>query len=244
MFTFITTYYDNSFYLEKFIERHRTARDYKIIIVDDCSQKYPAYDILKDANVTNINLFRVLDRVGFNSHGCRNLAMQQTTTEWNLLCDIDYDAIGVSIINEAIPDLDPTQPCFLPVVTFETKKKDCQSINDFLVTKNTYWKAGGYDTEFTGMHFGDRIFISRMTRGACEQVLFEECWLEEMESQIAHRVQIESNDLIEEFDKKEGKMIYSTAMKRLVDRTTQLVHSRWKHNIMCDPVPFRWEQQI
>jgi len=244
VFTLITTYYNNSHYLEKFIERHGTAEDYNIIIVDDCSQECPAFDILKNANVTNMKLFRVLDSLGFNSHGCRNLAMQRTTTEWNMLCDIDYDIVGANVINDTIHELDPSLPCFLPVVTFETKQKDRQSINDFIVTKDTYWKAGGYDTEFTGMHFGDRVFISRMMRGAADQVLIDDCWVIEMESQLASRIEIESNELIERFDKKEGKMFFSTAMKRLVDETAYLVHSRWKHEIMCDPVPFRWEQQI
>ena len=244
MFTLITTYFNNFNYLEKFIERHSTAKDYNIIIIDDCSQEHPAFDILKNTNIKNMKLFRVLDSLGFNSHGCRNLAMQRTTTEWNMLCDIDYDIQGIGGINEAIPDLVPSQPCFLPVVTFETKQKDRQSINDFLVTKDTYWKAGGYDIEFTGMHYGDRIFISRMTHGDNNQVLVDNCWLVEMETQKAKLREIKSKDLIERIDKKERIMFFSTAMKRLVNDTSNFVHSRWKHGIMCDPVPFRWEQQI
>ena len=37
--------------------------------------KFKAYNILQD--------------IGFNNHGCRNLAMLQSETHWNLLTDID-----------------------------------------------------------------------------------------------------------------------------------------------------------
>jgi len=35
-------------------------------------------------------------------------------------------------------------------------------INSFIIGKELFWEAGGYDESFTGHHWGDREFIERV----------------------------------------------------------------------------------
>ena len=99
MFNIIHTYYNEESFLIKRLEKYSYCEDYynKIIIIDDASIK-PAEPIIKDYNL-NIDLYNVLYDIGFNSHGCRNLGMDKTDCEWNLLIDIDWE-ISISTIKE------------------------------------------------------------------------------------------------------------------------------------------------
>ena len=57
----------------------------KLIIVDDGSMIYPAVDFLVKDDIPDCSLYRVPVDLGFNSHGCRNLAMTVSDKHLNLL---------------------------------------------------------------------------------------------------------------------------------------------------------------
>ena len=96
--TIITTYYNEKIFLEEFVrdfKQHKSIYpDLKLIIVDDGSQTNPAKDIV--VQEPDIQLFTVLEDLGFNSHGARNLGVEVTKTEWNLLIDVDYDLSSIN----------------------------------------------------------------------------------------------------------------------------------------------------
>jgi hypothetical protein len=248
MFTLITTYYDNPKLLESFV---RDNTGVPVIVVDDGSPTIPALSVLKSMEAKNVTLFRVSEDLGFNSHGCRNLAMQQSRTEWNMLVDIDYKIHNMGRVSDDLLDIDPTTPWFFPVIEFNGSAVTRVSINDFVVTRDTYWKAGGYDTEFTGMHQGDRMFIKRMLgdmdpRGVNPLILTGGCMLEEMRSAKMALVRVEEwGDVAKEVvDHVAGTFRYSPGIARLVDTTTREIRDRWLRGVPSDPVPFKWEQQV
>jgi len=136
----------------------------EIILVDDGSEEFPAYDIVKDFDYPNFQLWRVDEDLGFNSHGCRNLIAELADCEMILFSDIDCH-------------FSPETIAFLKRVTFNPEKlykfafySSASFIytpwpghpNVFAVSKDKFWEAGGYDESFTGWHHGDREFIDRL----------------------------------------------------------------------------------
>ena len=85
--------------------------------------------------------------LGFNSHGARNLGMQQSTTNWNFLTDVDND-IGC---------LDFQKIFDLP---FDNNDVYSFHTNSIILNKTTYWSCKGYDEEYVGVHYGDRYFLN------------------------------------------------------------------------------------
>ena len=164
-FTVGYTYYNEPELLKNQLEFWlRYPHEVEIILVDDGSQKYPAYEILKDLDIPNFQLWQVDEDLGFNSHGCRNLITKLASTDYILFMDIDCL-------------MSPDNMGFLKKIKFKennlyrfammngvTKKYFSWPghHNVFLVNKETFWAAGGYDESFTGYHKGDREFHRRL----------------------------------------------------------------------------------
>ena len=166
-----TTYYNNPKLLQSFVDRNLPYVD-ELIVVDDGSPKYPITDFLQPSN--KIRLFRVTEDYGFNSHGCRNLIMKQATNDWVVLIDIDraftepeiaYNIIKTTMLKETI----------LYRFTAFTNPSGIdahQSVNDFLIHKNHFFKAGGYDEELIGIRTGDRYFFEQLKHFGTEKILY------------------------------------------------------------------------
>ena len=136
---------------------------------DDGSQKFPLSEFFKKhPPLPNMRLFRVKEDIGFNSHGARNLLMQQTQTEWNFLTDIDRH-YTLNTFNKMV---DTHKRGTLVQGTyynlFETLKAsdDRFSLNEVMLSKTDFWKTGGYDEEFVNVHWGDRYFFDSLNRVA------------------------------------------------------------------------------
>jgi hypothetical protein len=164
-FTLGYTYYDEPELLREQLELwKRYPHQIQIILVDDGSQKYPAYDIVKDFEYPDFQLWQVDEDLGFNSHGCRNLIAEVADCEMILFSDIDCH-------------FSPETFAYLKRISFNPEKKYNFSFyssasfkytpwpghpNVFMVSKDKFWEAGGYDESFTGWHTGDREFVERL----------------------------------------------------------------------------------
>lgn len=147
--TIITTYYNEKIFLEEFVrdfKQHKSIYpDLKLLIVDDGSQTNPAKDIV--VQEPDIQLFTVLEDLGFNSHGARNLGVEVTKTEWNLLIDVDYDISSIDFSTIFNTQFDNDTIYFL-------------DNNAFIIHKDVFMSCYGYDEEYVNIHHGDRIFLS------------------------------------------------------------------------------------
>lgn len=158
MFNIITTYYNDPYLLENFLEKN-TRPDIKVIIVDDGSQKYPARDVLKVlGDISNIELYTIPIDYGFNSHGARNLGMHITDTEWNLLLDLDIECDVQYAIDMHKSDMTIYYGNHVRVDRFGDMSSELSIINNFMISKKLFWSVNGYDEEFTGHHYGDGMF--------------------------------------------------------------------------------------
>jgi len=104
--------------------------------------------------------------VRWNQDACRNLAVSQAETKWLLLTDIDHlipAATWRSIITQRLS--------WKKVYTFERKTGPGLSVrnphpNTWLLTRDTFEAAGGYDERFAGYYGTDGDFRDRLRRVA------------------------------------------------------------------------------
>jgi glycosyltransferase involved in cell wall biosynthesis len=166
-----TTYYNSPELLIDFIDYHKQYFD-EIIVVDDGSD-LPAEDYIKDRD--KIKLYRVPLDYGFNSHGCRNLIMKETSNDWNVLFDVDRAFIDPKAAIQTIKNRklkEQTVYLFEMFSNYNFPKTIHPSVNDFLIHRNHFWSAGGYDEELIGMRTGDRQYREQLLNFGQEKLLY------------------------------------------------------------------------
>ena len=171
MISFNITYYNEPKWLKwwylTFKELHDRGYDFYLNVCDDGSMRQPAEAFFeKNPPCEGMRLFRVIDDIGFNSHGSRNLLMKQTLTDWNLMSDIDrrYSKDTLIGIMEEEPLL--IKGHYYALKEILVASPDGFSVNEYLVHKKDFWKTGGYDEEFVNIHWGDRYFLETLRRVA------------------------------------------------------------------------------
>ena len=158
--------------MEKFVDDNIDHVD-ELVIVDDGSSQ-PINDIVTPSK--KLKLFRVKDDLGFNSHGCRNLIMTQASNDWVVMVDID----------RSFKD---------PHYSFETIKKRSlhikarylfivhvpdwgdgihSSVNDYLIHKDHFFSAGGYDEEIVGQRWGDREYFRQLLSADGKEIIMHD----------------------------------------------------------------------
>ena len=163
------TYYNDTEQLEHLLE---VWKDWPslvdIFLVDDGSQIFPAQEILHNWNKPDygpsFQLWRVPRDIGFNSHGCRNLIAKYASTDAIAFLDIDMEVstetIGRLMTKVYHPRSFYQHDCWIK--NKQTLMPYPGHMNSFIVNKELFWEAGGYDESFTGHHWGDREFIERV----------------------------------------------------------------------------------
>ena len=171
-FTAGYTYYNEP---ERLIELFRAWEKWPsgvdIFLVDDGSPDYPAINIVKkELNLSDygptIQVWRVSRDIGFNSHGCRNLIAKYATTDW--IAYFDSDVImyppDVALLKQVMFNKGSVyyHKCYQRYnQVIDNKQIGHQNV--FVVHKDDFWEAGGYDESFTGYHYGDREFLKRLS---------------------------------------------------------------------------------
>jgi hypothetical protein len=164
------TYYNDTEQLEHLLE---VWKDWPslvdIFLVDDGSQIFPAQDILHNWNKPDygpsFQLWRVPRDIGFNSHGCRNLIAKYASTDAIAFLDIDME-VSTETIGRLMTKIYHPRSFYQHDCWIKNKQELLPypgHLNSFVINKDLFWEAGGYDESFTGHHFGDREFIERVT---------------------------------------------------------------------------------
>lgn len=127
------------------------------LVIDDHSDT----PLQLDRGGLDLRLVRVDDDIDWNMPGCRNLAATLCDTPWMLFFDVDnvLDEAGLARIVTALPRLDRDR---LHVFRRTENGVDVEPhINSFLITRQGFWRAGGYDEDFSG-HYGFEDVLFRM----------------------------------------------------------------------------------
>lgn len=164
-----TTYYNNPDYLKRFVKRNLPYVD-ELIIVDDGSS-LPITDYLSPGN--KIRIFQVLKDYGFNSHGCRNLIMKQTTNDWVVLIDIDREFLEPEFVFNRLNTRPLNESTLYRFVAHSSLKESHKSVNDYLINRHHFFSAGGYDEEIIGQRWGDREYFKQLLHYGNERILLD-----------------------------------------------------------------------
>lgn len=228
-------YYENPQMLERQVENwNRYAGELRgalrVILVDDGSTKYPAYDIFKDCKIPK-KLYRVLDDIPWNQHGARNLgadrACKASENFWLFMSDMDI-LLTPEVANDLFRrQLDPKhyytfERAFLPDLT--RRKYHC---NTFMVKHSIYWAVNGYDEDYCGTYGGDGPFLRQLNTLAPRKHL-DDVLLYGVERDVVP-------DANTDLPRKEGR--FGDEYRRRFNRKRATGDERSK-----DPIRFRWEE--
>lgn len=184
MLTLVYTYYDNPMmlaqqYLLWASYPAELKSEIKIIIVDDASPKSPAIDVARPDGLPEIEIYRVMVDVPWHQDGARNLGADRATTPWIFVCDIDHALPEKYLwrLLKFIKTADRNK-----FYTFNRKELDGSPVvgkdglpkpafNIYVMTRDLYWKNGGYDEDLCGYYGTDGAFRRRLSEIARMQHL-------------------------------------------------------------------------
>lgn len=198
MITLIIPYYRNQKMLELQLKTWcayslQALRHFKFFIVDDGSPE-PAEPIVKTfARELPVSLYRISVDIPWNRGGARNLGSQEANTKWIMHTDIDHllppesaEKLTWLTSYEGAHRLKETMFYRFRRYRFgradETRKKDAISPDteygeikphgdSYLCTKELYWRAGGYDEDYSGCLGGGSPFLQQLESIAKAHVL-------------------------------------------------------------------------
>lgn len=189
--TVVLPYYRNGGMLQ---EHQRMWREYPdavkahlhVIVVDDASPKNPATSAVEPTGIASFRLYLNLGPdIRWNWLFCRNLGVQEATTDWVLLTDIDHALPAETAHALMTMTLDPQNVYRLARVDaykpWPYRIKDCPvrpdkryHPNTWLMTRAMYEKTGGYDERLSGCYGTDGEYRDRVRVAARAVVLLND----------------------------------------------------------------------
>jgi Glycosyltransferases involved in cell wall biogenesis len=151
----------------------------EVIIVDDGSPE-PAIDVERSEGLPELRIFRVREDRPWWQHGARNIGAHEAHGPWLLLTDIDHvlTASAAAALLKRIGHLDAQTAYFLhrieadtglPTVSAKGQRKPHP--NSFVMTRDLFWRVGGYDEDYCGIYGTDGLFKTRLFATAKEGFL-------------------------------------------------------------------------
>lgn len=147
----------------------KLKRRLDVIIVDDGSPE-PAADVPRPRGLPALRIYRVTEDRPWHQHGARNIGAHEAGEGWLLLTDMDHvleEGAAAELLN-LLPELDEGAIYTLDRIEADTRKPTLDRNgnpkphpNSFVVTRDTFWKIGGYDEDFCGQYGTDGFFRQR-----------------------------------------------------------------------------------
>ncbi len=157
----------------------KMKRRLRIILIDDGSPA-PAAGVPRPEGLPDLRIYRVAEDRPWHQHAARNLGAHEAPEGWMLLTDMDHmlteEAARALFKQIDKGRLDPCTIYMLDRIEADTGEvtrgptgQPKPHPNSFLVTRETYWRIGGYDEDLTGIYGTDSAFrnraFTRATRG-------------------------------------------------------------------------------
>lgn len=194
LITLVVPYYRQPKMLRKQLETWASyppevCATFDFVIVDDCSPEPALAEAMNavgpiESKGGRLHLYRIDKDIPWNRGMARNLGTKMATTPWVLHVDTDHVLPAASahfvlwtLQNSTFADGKRWArfPRFRVGAADETRKKDKlppgakfgeihPHIDSYLCTTEAYWKAGGYNEDFSGVLGGGTPFLKEMER--------------------------------------------------------------------------------
>lgn len=161
---------------------------FEFVVVDDGSEE-AAEPVIREFLATRgdimlareLRLFRITVDIPWNRGGARNLGTQQARTPW--LIHLDTDHVLPASTAPSLLAFNPAPDRWYRFRRWRqgradfTRKKDKlppetrfgeihPHIDSYLIESQTYWRAGGYDEDYSGCLGGGTAFLRRLEASA------------------------------------------------------------------------------
>lgn len=179
--TIVMPFYDNAGMLRLQYQGwaawpEKLKRRARIILVDDGSP-FEAVRVERPDGLPELEIYRVIEDRPWHQHAARNLGAEMAPDGWMLMTDMDHvlTADAARSIFKAMDKgkLDPVAIYMLDRVEADTGLPTLNDHglpkphpNSFVLTRETYWRIGGYDEDFCGVYGTDGLFKERAFRVA------------------------------------------------------------------------------
>lgn len=176
MITLVMPFYSNSEMLCRQYEGwaawpEKLKRRIEIILIDDGSPE-PAIDVPRPEGLPALRIYRVTEDRPWHQHAARNLGAHVANEGWLLLTDMDHvltaDAAHSLLKSIDKGRLDGGTIYMLDRIEADTGEptlngngKPKPHPNSFVVTRELYWRIGGYDEDYCGIYGTDGLFKAR-----------------------------------------------------------------------------------
>lgn len=188
----IIPYYRNFWMLRRHVDvwemySQEVLDNIRIIVVDDGSPDMSALSALQCVRKPlPLELYRVNEDIPWNRGGARNLGAHVAKTKWLLHVDVDHTVPPDTMAALLDLKLDPAQwyrfnRWRVGAADFTRKKDDADPaakfveihphVDSYLITEDLYWKAGGYDEDYSGSLGGGTPFLRDLSRIVKPKVL-------------------------------------------------------------------------
>ena len=177
--TLVYPYYDNpvmfGMQLEEWVRYPKAVKACtEFIVIDDCSTKKPAIDVVRANQACfqagiQFRLYRITIKVPWNWVAARNIGCHEADDCWLFITDMDQMLKGADA--EAVVKLMMDGQLKVDAYyTFSRFKVDGTEYkvhpNTYLLSKELYWRVGGYEEDFAGLYGSDGNFRRRIRKWA------------------------------------------------------------------------------
>jgi len=139
--------------MEDMIDYYLPYKDkFKFTVIDDGSKIQPAS---REWIPEWWRILQVTEDLGWGNEVCRNILMKETTTDWNVMIDLDYRLPydTLDILDDAMSKYDPET---VMEYQFETGRRNWSHpenetdflLNQYVMSRQTFSKTYGYDMAF------------------------------------------------------------------------------------------------
>lgn len=171
--TLVYAYYDNASMLA---EQYKVWASYgrwlvdkiRIVVVDDASPTCPAIDVPRPVGMPALRIFRARVDIPWHQDGARNLGAHVADDGWLFLSDMDH-VLPFSTVQRIWKLRDATKFYTLDRIDAATGKlmADARGLhkphpNTYVMHRDIYWRAGGYDEDYSGVYGTDGAFRKQL----------------------------------------------------------------------------------
>src|ERR1044072_694158 len=142
-----------------------TKKRLELIVVDDYSPMgQRAEEILNKLKFKGyrFSLYKILTDLRWNWLQCRNLGAKMADSDWLLLTDIDHILTPERMDTLIDIELSHKSAYRFPRVNWADNSYKDPHPNSWLMTKNRYWRIGGYDETYAGHYGTDGMWRDRI----------------------------------------------------------------------------------